>query len=335
MKKHAWIILLTVLCTCGEKSPAEQAAPDDKPAIQLEQADILQRTVSRSEPSDIPEFSEELLIALEQIAEVERSGNWFRGLGIIESSMREEAGDFAGAVTSAYKEIAWAYSVGLTRKEDVDKTLRLILENKTEAGFISATNAALAFSRGQWVQAFNVLTEIHEMPEEPDSFVKWMLLVCVLENNREDRQAAGAYRAIRARYAHFPEYWYRGARNFSGPVAAEFAEHCIDSAANGPFAAECREILAGLSGLGAANGPAIKTKREIDEIINIAAGLGNPESLSALFPLVSLPDNPFTVYAVGRLRAIVSSQIYRDYLAGQAAVSAGRLSERLAYICRG
>jgi hypothetical protein len=79
----------------------------------------------------------------------------------------------------------------------------------------------------------------------------------------------------------------------------------------------------------------MKTKFEIEETICRSLNPGDPGILSSLIPLISLPDNPYTVYAVGALRALVSVPKYRDFFNEQAAVSKGRLAERLVYISRG
>jgi hypothetical protein len=133
--------------------------------------------------------------ALEEIAELERSGGFVRGMGLAESELREKAGDYAGAVAAAYKELAFAYGGG--------------------------------------------------------------------------------------------------------------------------------------------DGSCLKSKFEIEAIISRSLNAGNPEMLAPLMPLISLPDNPYTFYAVGALRALAAVPQHRDYFSGIASGSCGRLAERLAYICRG
>jgi hypothetical protein len=143
------------------------------------------------------------------------------------------------------------------------------------------------------------------------------------------------YGAIRARYAKFPEYWYRGARAFQGLPAAEYAEQCINLAPSGAFAGECRIILAAAAGLQPEHSVSLRSKSEIEESVSLSLNRGNPEALAALMPLLSLPENPYTVYAVGALRALAALPKFRDYFSGLAETSSGRLAERLAYICRG
>ena len=269
---------------------------------------------------------------LDELAALERAGSWFEGMGFAESGIRENRGDYAGSVAAAYKELSWAYGRGLIEKDYLEQCLlnMLTIENIEAA---AAASVVLAFSREQWTEAYAGLVTLFDELEEPDGFGRWMILSCALEKNREDRRAGEAYKAIRARYVQFPEYWYRGARAFSGFIAAEYAENCVNSSVQGPFANECRKILATFAGLKAEDGLSLKTKTEIENFISQSLNTGNPQFLDPLLPLISLPDNPYTVYAVGALRALTTVPKYRDYFETQAAASSGRLAERLSYIC--
>ncbi|WP_461247109.1 hypothetical protein [Treponema sp. R6D11] len=161
-----------------------------------------------------------------------------------------------------------------------------------------------------------------------------MILVCALEKDRDNRRATAAYKSIRARYVQQPEYWYRGARAFSGAIGAEYAENCVNLSPQGPFAGECRGILAAFAGLKKEDGASLRTKTEIEEIITRSVNTGNPQILDSLFPLIGLPDNQYTLYAVGALKTLISVPKFKDFFSGQAASSKGRLAERLSYICR-
>jgi len=287
-----------------------------------------------------PSQTAETLRLLDELAEVERAGTWIQGMALAESGIRERTGDYAGAVAAAYKEMAMAYGKGLIQKDELEKGLLNVLTEAKEEAVITATNSILAFVREQWDAAHSGLAALFDELDEPDSIGRWMMLVCALEKNKavsaeEDRKTSAAYRAIRARYAQFPEYWYRGARAFSGLVAADYAERCINSSSRGVFAGECRSILASAAGLKSEDGPRIKTKTEIESIITQSIAAENPEILDDLLPLISLPDNAYTIYAVGALGALVSSPKYRDYFNERAAAAKGRLAERLSFICRG
>ncbi len=330
-KSCVFVFLVLTLSACGRGSPQE----GPQTALTGQQARFSASgktgTVLQTEAADTLSF----LQSLDELAELERAGSWLQGMAMTESGIRENAGDYAGAVAAAYKELALAYGRGLIQKEDIEHGLLNLLEMKNEEVVTAAANAILAFSREQWGAAAAGLEKLFDQFEEPDSFVSWMILVCALEKNREDRRSTAAYKAIRARYAQFPEYWYRGARAFSGAVAAEFAENCVNSSPEGPFAGECRKILASHTGLNIEDGLSIKTKREIEAIISQSINAGNPQLLDPLLPLIGLPENPYTVYAVGALRALTSVPVFKDYFTEQISSSRGRLAERLSYISRG
>ncbi|MCL2808617.1 MAG: hypothetical protein FWD24_00985 [Treponema sp.] len=277
-----------------------------------------------------------LLQKLDELAELERAGTWIQGMALSESGIRENAGDYAGAVAAAYKELALAYGRGFIQKSDLENGLLNLLAVKGDESVTVAASSILAFLNEKWDEAGTGLMSLfnHLELDEPDGFGRWMILVCALEKDKSDKRAGAAYRSIRARYAQFPEYWYRGARVFSGIIAAEFAENCINSSPQGPFANECRLILASHTGLNPNDGLSIKTKLEIDSIIAQSVNSGNPQVLDSLFSLISLPDNPYTVYAVGIFCSLTSYPGFRDYFNLQAASAKGRLFERLSYICR-
>jgi len=328
----SFVLLVSALSACGVPPPEGSPLPKQTAA----QGGTL---ASPGEAQDL----HTLMRTLDELAEIERAGSWFQGIGLTESALRENAGDYAGSVAAAYKELSWAYGLGLLQKEDLEKGLLNVLTVQGEETVAVTTNAILAFLNGQWKTAAADLSPLFNEADEPDGFGRWMILVCALElsvldpstrSETENRRAAAAYKSIRARYAQFPEYWYRGARAFSGVIAAEFAENCINSSPNGPYAQECRKILAAYAGLKPEDGSSIKTKREIEAIIALSVNSANPQILDSLMPLISLPDNPYTVYAVGALRALTGSPKYRDYFNGKAASARGRLAERLSYICR-
>jgi hypothetical protein len=319
--------IIPALSACGGKMSSGQQKEGSLSAESVQTAVL----VRPQEGADLSSFYR----SLDELAEIERAGSWIQGMALTESGIRENAGDYAGAVAAAYKEMAWAYGRGMIQKADIEQGLQNLLAMKSEWDVVAAANAVLAFSNGQWTQAEAGFETLFNESEEPDGFCSWMLLVCALEKDREDRRAGAAYKSIRARYVQFPEYWYRGARAFSGAVAAEYAENCINSSPQGPFADECRRILASFTGLKSEDGLSLKTKREIEAVISQSVNSGNPQLLDTLLPLIGLPDNPYTIYAVGAMRALTSVPAFRSYFTGQAASSAGRLAERLSYICRG
>ncbi|MDR2542655.1 MAG: hypothetical protein LBC80_04300 [Treponema sp.] len=317
-------------------------------AFSIQGVTCSRETISRELPSAVMVSSNTLpaalqreldlrsfLQTLDELAELERAGSWIQGMAFTESGIRENAGDYAGAVIAAYKELSWAYGMGLIQKQEIEQGLLNIIAAKNEDETLAVTTALLAFLNGRWDDAAAGLAPFIDIDDEPDGFGRWLLLVCVLEKDKDDRHTGAAYRSIRARYAQFPEYWYRGARAFSGIIAAEFAENGINSSPVGPFADECRKILASFIGLNVEDAPSIRTKREIEAVVSLSVNSGNPQILDVLLPLISLPDNAYTVYAVGALRALASISGFRDYYARRAEASSGRLAERLSFLGRG
>jgi hypothetical protein len=283
---------------------------------------------------------------MEEIAEIERAGGYYPGLGLAESAMREKAGDYAGAVVAAYKDLSWAYGYGGAGRPEKEEGLRRVAALFAAPGgdreklAAAAARGVLFFSEEKWAQAEASLKDLLSGDESPDSFLRWMLLVCRLEQH-ENGPMRSAYSSIRARYGLFPEYWYRGARAFAGDksgrmgnIASEYAEHCINLSPGGPFAEDCRRIIAGRLGLETGSG-ALRSKAEIEDIIRQSVALGDPELLEDLFPLIDLPDNAYTLYALGALRAVASDSLFREFFAGRAAGARGRLAERFNFILRG
>ena len=333
-KNNVWIVLGAVLLSaCG----GGKLAPPS-PAMDAGEAMVFPSAPAGPDTGTVKLDAATLRRSLAELAEAERNGSYAPGMGLAESGLRENGGDYAGAVAAVYKELAWGYGWGFIERETLEQALMNMIALKGNGGEDDAVRAAegiVAFSRGRWDEAGRILSSLFDEKEEPDSLARWMILVCVLEQNRGDRQAGEAYRSIRARYGQFPEYWHRGARVFEGAIAAEYAEQCISLAPEGPFAGECRNILASLAGLNNEDGPFLKSKSEIEKIISRSINQGDPEILAPLIPLISLPDNPYTIYAMVALRSLASAPKYRDYFSALASGSGGRLAERLAYICRG
>jgi hypothetical protein len=282
--------------------------------------------------AEVPDPEKQAILQyLENIAELERSGIFTQGMGMRESVLLERLGDFAGAVAAAYKELSWAYGMGIIQLKDLEQGLGNALALDGEPS--KAAKGFLAFVHEQWAEAGAALKPLFTNAE-PDSFAQWTILSCCLEQDRGDRQSAASYRAIRARYEKFPEYWYRGARAFSGDIAAEYAERCIGLAPAGPFAEECRAIMASHNGLKAKDFSSLRSRLEIENMITESVNQSDPQLLGPLMPLISLPENSYTVYAVGALRALAAVPKFRDYFQNLASNSSGRLAERLNYICR-
>jgi hypothetical protein len=331
----AVLALVTASCVYPKEKQDGKGRADVSAA-----ADIVMRNAQYEPAADKSEYPAQanpanrdvVLSSLENLIEMERSGSYTQGMGLRESMFRETLGDLAGAVAAAYKELAFAYGMGMIDKAAVAQSMR----NADALGDIpsQAARGCLAFLQGRWAEAKSILDQFYT-GDEIDSFFHWMILCCTLEQNRNDKQAADVYRAIRGRYAKFPEYWYRGARAFSGFLAAEYAESCIALAPSGPFAEECRTILAASAGLSPREGQMMLSRPEIEQVVSRSVNQSDPSVLDQLMPLISLPDNTYTLYAVGMLRTLASVPVFRDYFRDSSDKSTGRLAERLAYISRG
>ena len=360
----AWIALaaiaiLFVACTGasplgnkfpGSKLPEDKSPGSNSPAATPVSADAL--------------VSVDIGTNLERIAEIERTGAYFPGLALAESELREKDGDYAGAAVAVYKELSWAYGNGAVTREQVDEGLQnalavlesLALTPVSRSAGVLAIRGCMAFARENWETAEELFSQLH-LSEEPDSFLRWMLLVCSLERESaaavqddEGRALRSAYGAIRARYMLFPEYWYRAARAYSRGQTARsdgqlnmapvYAEQCINSGPQGPFAQDCRIILGIHLGLSKGKDDRVtlhsdlRTKAEIESVIQASVSMNDPKKLKELFPLMALPDNPYTLYALGAMQALCSVPEFRAFFAEGALKADGRLGERLNYISR-
>jgi hypothetical protein len=340
------LAVLGIFACSGKEAgaPVGKAVPDEAVPGRTETAGRLL--------AGLPGEDMEQNLNLEEIAEIERAGGYYPGLGLAESAMREKAGDYAGAVLAAYKDLAWAYGYGGAGRAEGEEGLRRVAAlfaapgGEREKLAATAARGVLAFSEEKWAEAGEYLEDLVKGPinedEAPDSFLRWMLLVCALEQDG-NASVRSAYSSIRARYSFFPEYWYRGARAFAAgdrnngrtaSIASEYAEQCINLSPQGPFAEDCRRIIAGQLGLETGSG-ALRSKAEIEDVIRRSVASGNPELLEDLFPLMDLPDNAYTLYALGALRAVSSASLFRDFFSGCAAGAKGRLAERFNFILRG
>ncbi|MDR0655596.1 MAG: hypothetical protein LBG22_04710 [Treponema sp.] len=281
---------------------------------------------------------------LEELAEAERAGTWLSGMGLLESSIREAAGDFGGALIAAYRELAVAYGRGLIEEDALEEGLRNVLENpefrqEGREDALKAAEGIVEFRRGNWEAAAERLKPF-AAAEDPDGFVRWLILVCEIEGglkgglNNEGLRAL--YSSLRSRHGFFPEYWRRGMDYFSSsvPVAASYAENCINLAPDGPFASVCRRFLAVQAGLGEGAGDALKTRAETETLIRTAVAGGNPLLLADLFPLIALQDNSYTFSALALLDEAASRPLFRDWFRSEADKAQGRLAERLRFLCR-
>ena len=337
------ILLLAALAACAEKNPKPMG--DQFPVNAAMQIEAGPKT--------------DISADLGRIAEIERAGGFFPGLALAESAIREKAGDLSGAAVAAYKELSWAYGYGSVSmvqiEEGLQNALKLLGDDpsdiQSERNYaVAVLKGCMAFAGGEYELAEKFLAGAYGESEEADSFLRWMLLVCALEQKNTDpekfQENRSVYGAIRARYALFPEYWYRGAQAFLGGddvLSSSYAEQCINVCPQGPFAGKSRKILALNAGLtdldlsldGESLYAGIRTKAEIENIVHSSVSINDPALLEDLFPLISLPENPYTVYALGAMKTLSSAPLFLSFFTEASAKSRGRLGERLNYISRG
>ena len=352
----------SLLKKTAQESPAVMPSSGQKDAVPV------------AASTDTEVSADVLFDALQQMAEYERMNGFEAGSGLLESTVREQAGDYAGSVVAAFKEVYWNYAFAENDRQITDgraaieKGLREMRSIGRERGYGLARNgrpidadtasgavdAVMLFFNGDYAGANRHLVRLFALdggPDtrafaEPDGFPAWMSLVCAMETAATSNDEAAlrtlraAYAAIRARYQYFPAYWYFGARNMKGADASAFAERAINLAPAGPFAGESRAALAAWSGIAPKNGSSIKTKLEIDRVITGAVERRKPDTVASLFPLLSLPDNPFTLYTAQALRAAAADTVFSGYFRAELQrrnsqrtdKTNTRLAERLAYI---
>jgi hypothetical protein len=76
----------------------------------------------------------------------------------------------------------------------------------------------------------------------------------------------------------------------------------------------------------------MRTRSEIEGLVQTALTQQKPELLEELLPLAALPDNLNTIYAAGVLRALSGDPAFKSWFNTEAGKARGRLAERLAYI---
>ncbi|MDR2144089.1 MAG: hypothetical protein LBP29_06950, partial [Treponema sp.] len=86
-------------------SDALSGAPFDKLSGSLPDSGVSSDAAPEISPEVSAENAETRRAALDELAELERSGGFVPGLGLAESNLREASGDYAGAVLAVYKEL--------------------------------------------------------------------------------------------------------------------------------------------------------------------------------------------------------------------------------------
>lgn len=288
--------------------------------------------------------------ALQNLAEEERLGGFKPGMGLAESSIREQTGDLAGAVFAAFKDLFFAYQYGYLSKSQVDERLAEVGKQFPEQKAVhAALGACRALISGDAEEGLAQLGMIDFASPAAsyglDDFPRWMERVFILSINNSDNGRIGSseernkiwdeYLATRSRYINYPLYWLVLSRNSRGAQQMDGAERCVSLAPKGPYADAGRALLAQLTGLSNKDNAAIKTRLEIESIIETAVASGSGEELNKLLPLLALPDNPYTLFALGACRGLATQENFARYFQDEMKKSSGRLHERLRYILGG
>lgn len=289
-------------------------------------------------------YKPETARALQKLTEDERSGGFRPGMGLAESSLLEQAGDLAGAVFAAFKEVFFAYQYGYLKASQVDERLAAVEGQFPANEAVKASlGACRALVAGDAERGLTQLRLINLDSYELDAFPRWMERVFILSAGKGAGNGAvslnqkvwNEYLATRSRYINYPLYWLVVARKSGGSQRLDGAERVVSLAPQGPYAEEGRTIMALEVGLTKKDGAAIRTRMEIEAKIQTAIVDESGEGLRDLFPLLALPDNPYTLYALGALRGLAANDVFARFFEGEAKKSSGRLGERLRYVLGG
>ena len=273
---------------------------------------------------------------LANLAEAERRGRYESGLGVFESGLRDEAGDHAGAVFAAYKDLAYAFGRGQIDESAMNERLDELeagRSNEKDPAALAAMKAIHSFIAGDWIAALSALREMPAGDGEEDSFEHWIELASTLRLERSSPGALGRYALLQSRYSLLPDYWFDFAlAQDDAELMRDSAQRCIALAPAGPLAGDARAMIAGSYGLEPSDGASMLIPAEIESIIRRTIDNENPAVLEELFPVLELADNPATLYALGALRSLCAVAEVRTWLSARSGTSGGRTAERLRYI---
>ncbi len=267
-------------------------------------------------------------------AEMERRFGYQAGAGLFESSLLERAGHYSEAVFSAYKDIAYARSYGSIDQRVIEDRLEAVLASGSALGeetmksISRAVRAIRAFNLKSWEDCISLM----EISFLSDSFSSWMLLAAQIQLSPQDQALLNAYANIQARYVNFPEYWYFSMlHERNKDLARDAAERCIQLAPDGPRALEARNVIVLSYNLDQKDSVSLLIVPEIESIATNSIVQGNPEVLRGLFPVLALPDNPSTLYALGVIKGLCDNAPVREWVRAEAKKADTRLAERLRY----
>jgi hypothetical protein len=266
--------------------------------------------------------------ALESLAQRERLYPYELGLGAVESSLLEKEKRLGEAVFAAFTDLAYAWSLGLCGEGDLEAGLRQAeaacagKEGETEARLaVRALRAYRSGARAECLQALGSLGQ------KDDSFAAYARAV--------SSQDLGALRLMENRYSGFPEYWLNRARlDPDATMARAAAERVISLAPHGPLQAAARSLVLDTLGLKGYRPELLLCPFEVDSCVRQSLGAGDPGLIDPCLATLELPDNPYSLYALGALKALSSDYAYqrRFTLRSAEEKKSPRLKERLAFL---
>ena len=276
--------------------------------------------------------------ALAKLAELERRGRYESGLGMLESGIRKKAGDNAGAVFAAYKDLVYGYGRGQidasTLKERLGE-LEAANSDEKDAAALAAIEAIRAFVAEDWLATLTALVKAPASDDQEDAFARWIELASTLRLEGSTPATLEGYALLQARYSLLPDYWFGFAlAQDDTELLRDSAQRCIALAPDGPLAGDARAMVALSYGLEPSDGASILTPAEIESIITRTIDDRDPAVLEELLPVLGLADNPATLYALGALRSLCAVAEVRTWLSARSGTTGGRTAERLRYIAR-
>lgn len=260
------------------------------------------------------------------------------GTGTVESGLREALGDFAGAVFAAYMELSYSYSMGLIDEKSLAAGLSGVKATFAARKEKDEVYAALAcidlWEKRDYKGCVLKLTGV-KAASDPSSFGAWMTEACRLALSPADLNVMKEYAAQEKRYSNFPDYWRRAALALAGADeggSRTAAERCIALSPSGPYALPARKILVASFGFPKEDPAKLLVKSEVDTVVYKALASREPSLLSKLLPLLDLPDNPFTMYALGAMKGLADDAAFASGISELGKGAGKRVAERIAYI---
>ncbi len=274
--------------------------------------------------------------ALDALAAYESAFPYEPGSGLVESSLRERTGDKDGAVLAAFKDGLNAYEAGAVGIEELEFRLseleRVLADSVANpaGGGLAALETARAYLRADWAAAARALTRVTTR----SSAKAWIGATAGLAPG--DAASERAFVEAETAFGFLPSYRLRFASAFAGDRTrlASVRAACetgIDLAPSGPLAVALRRELGRALGIDVAESGKLRTRGELEAAGYRAAASRDPAFLAPAIGTFELPDNDYTLFAVGLVKGFASEPVFRSALERELGTSSGRRAERLRY----